>query len=66
MEEEGGAKKKVFDPFTHVQNLNPNVDGWCLEAVLQNCEFFSLSKLLYITFLANLEHSVLSLGSFFK
>jgi hypothetical protein len=34
--------------------------------MLQNCEFFSISKLLYITFLANLEHLVLSLGLIFK
>ncbi len=66
MEEESGAKKSVFDPLTHAWTFSPNVDGWCTEAVLQSCGFFSLSKLLYITFLANLEHSVLSLGSIFK
>jgi hypothetical protein len=36
------------------------------EAVLQSCEFFILSTLLYITFFANLEHSILSLGLVFK
>jgi hypothetical protein len=36
------------------------------EAMLQSCEFFSFSTLLYITFFANLEHSVLSFGLVFK
>ncbi len=36
------------------------------EVVLQNCEFFFLSKLLYIAFLTNLEHLVLSIGSILK
>jgi len=66
MEEEGGANKKVFDPLTPMQSLGPNVDGWCIEAVFQSCKFFSFSKLLYIAFLANLEHLVLSLGLVFK
>jgi hypothetical protein len=66
MEEESGAKKRVFDPLTLVRTPGPNVDGWCTKAVLQSYESFSLSKLLYITFLANLEHSVLSLGLIFK
>ncbi len=66
MEEEGGAKKRVFDPLTLVWTPSPNVDGWCIKAVFSSCEFSFLSKLLYITFLANLEHSILFLGSVFK
>jgi hypothetical protein len=54
-----GVKKKVIDLFTHAWAPGPNVDGWCTKTMLQNCEFFSLSKLLYIIFLANIEDSVL-------
>jgi hypothetical protein len=66
MKEEGGANKKIFDLLTLEQTLGPNMDRWCIEVVLESCEFFFLSKLLYIIFLTNLEHSVLSLGSIFK
>jgi hypothetical protein len=66
MEEEGGAQKRVKDPLTLAWTPSPNMDGWCTKAMFLNCEFFSFSKLLYITFLANLEHLVLSLGLVFK
>jgi hypothetical protein len=46
MEEEGGVKKRVFDPLTPTWTFNPNVDGWCIEAMFQSCEFSFISKLL--------------------
>ncbi len=61
-----GVKKRVFDLLTPTQTPGPNMDGWCIEVMLQSCEFFFLSKLIYITFLANLDHSILSLGPVFK
>jgi hypothetical protein len=33
MEKEGGEKKRVFDPLTHMWTFGPNVDGWCIEAM---------------------------------
>jgi hypothetical protein len=66
LEEVGRAKKRVEDPLNLAWTPSPNMDGWCIEAMFLSCEFFSLSKLLYITFLANLEHSILSRGLVFN
>jgi len=44
MEEEGGAKKKNFDPLTLARTPSPNVDGWCIKGMLKSCEFFSFLK----------------------
>jgi len=33
MEEVSGAKKKVLGSLTPMQTPNPNVDGWCIEAM---------------------------------
>jgi hypothetical protein len=40
MEEEGGAKKKIFDPLTFEQTLGLNMDGWRTKAMLESCDFF--------------------------